>query len=212
MKRFMQNNGNNTGFSDRDPLLLPGARGTIIGWAQNASNNANGITVNGQSTNGSQETMVQAPLDMQFSGPITLPSSVINSQIVHVQQNSPGSIQEPIPETYMMTSGNMTIEYMLPTTAPIQDSQFTLTSSTSPTKNIPMNLGVTSDINHIQSYLYNWQKQSWDAISFSQFSCTVKNAQAYIGPDGRILLHLNNHDTSAVFDKPALQLQGTIAH
>ncbi|WP_126628092.1 hypothetical protein [Dictyobacter alpinus] len=207
-KTFIQNNGNGT--SNRDPLLLSGAGATLIGWAKDLTNNNGAITVNGQTTNGSQETVVQAPLDVNFSGPITFPASFINSQVVSVQQNAPGNVQEPAPGTYMITTGSMTLEYTLPVSGTLKDSAINLTSSAVANRNTIINIGPSIDINHIQSYLYNWQKQSWDAITFSQFSCSVNNAQAYIGPNGRILLHLSNHDTNVVFDKPALVVQGTI--
>ncbi|GHO84685.1 DUF7408 domain-containing protein [Dictyobacter formicarum] len=207
-KRFVV--GNNV--SDRDPLLLSGAPATIIGWANDSSAINGNITVNGQTPNGSQETMVQAPLDVNFTGTIQLPSGVINSQIVHIQQSAPGNIQEPALGTYTMTTGNMTLEYTLPNISKLENSSLTFTSSLSPTKSVGQTIGATTNINHLQSYLYNWQTGNWDSVSFSEFTCTVKSAQSYIGPGGRILLHLSNHDTNAVFDKPVLTLQGTVAH
>ncbi|GCE20273.1 hypothetical protein [Dictyobacter kobayashii] len=177
-KRFMIGNT----VSDHDPLLLSGSTATIIGWAQD-SNALNGtITVNGQDTNGSQETMVQAPLDINFTGNVQIPSSIINSQIVHIQQTAPGNIQEPALGTYMMTTGSITLEYTIPTIAQLENSSLTFTSSVSPTKGSSQTVGITTNINHIQTYLYNWQTGNWDSVSFSEFTCTVKSAQPYVGP------------------------------
>lgn len=207
-KRFVV--GNNV--SDRDPLLLSGAPATIIGWANDSSAINGNITVNGQTPNGSQETMVQAPLNVNFTGTIQLPSGVINSQIVHIQQSSPGNIQEPALGTYTIGTGNITLEYTVPNLSSLENGSLTFTSSLSPTKNIGQTVGATTNINHLQAYLYNWQTGNWDSVSFNEFTCTVKAAQSYIGSGGRILLHLSNHDTTAVFDKPILTLQGTVAH
>jgi hypothetical protein len=75
------------------------------------------------------------------------------------------------------------------------------------------NIGVTSDINHLQAYLYNWQTGNWDSYSFSQFALTIKDAKAYIGPGNRVLLNLNNQSTDQgtfLFDQPELNMNGTI--
>ncbi|GCE06256.1 DUF7408 domain-containing protein [Dictyobacter aurantiacus] len=202
---------NGTSSSDRDPLALAGATATIIGWPQDASSINGDITVNGQTPGGSQETMVQAPLDVRFIGTVQIPSGIINSQIVHIQQNAPGSIQEVSWGTYTMVSSNMTLEYTVPNISKLENSSLAFTSSLSPTRNTGQTVGATTNINHLQAYLYNWQTGNWDSVSFSEFTCTVKSAQSYIGTGGRILLHLSSRDTTAVFDKPTLTLQGTVA-
>ncbi|GCF08880.1 DUF7408 domain-containing protein [Dictyobacter arantiisoli] len=202
--------------SNRDPLLLPGTTATIIGWAQNTGRHDEAVTVNGQITNGSQETLVQAPLNVNYIGAVQIPSSAINSQVVHLEQGSSGSIQEPAPGYYMLSNGSMTIEYSMSGTTKLQNSSLAFSSSNNAinmiTSSNGINAGATTNINRVQTYLYNWRTKTWDPISFSEYACTVSSAQDYIGPDGRVLLHLSNHDGNAIFDKPALEIQGTVTH
>lgn len=208
VKHFMIGNS----MTDRDPLLLPGSLATIIGWSQQPVTANGDITVNGQTANGSQETMVQAPLNVNFTGNIQLPSSIIDSRIVHIQQSQPGNVQEPFPGTYMLNNGSMTLEYTLPQLSNLQNSAFTFTSSVSPVKGMGQSTGTSTNINQVQTYLYNWHTGNWDSVRFREFTCSVKVAQDYVGPGGRVLLNVNNHDTSAVFDKPTLTVQGTVAN
>lgn len=198
--------------SIQDPLLLPGSAATIIGWAPSQLIQNGNITVNGQSTNDTQETLVQAPLDLHLTGNVHIASELINSQIVHIQQNSSGNIQEAAPNIYVLTTGSMTFEYLLPANVQIQNSTLAFTSSANANQIPHQTTGATTNINNLQSYLYNWQTGKWDSITFSGYASSVKAAQPYIGPDNRILLHVSNHDSNAIFDKPALDVQGTVSH
>ena len=75
--------------SSRDPLLLPGAAVTIIGWADAQADPTDALTVNGNTTSGTHDTLIQAPLDLKYAGSLTIPPDLIPGQIVDVQQINP---------------------------------------------------------------------------------------------------------------------------
>ena len=110
----------------------------------------------------------------------------------------------------------MTFEFALPTHLQLQHGNMTLTESSSLTQgNISLGQGTSiTDINHVQVFLYNWQKQIWGRFAFNQFSLSINNAQPYIDRSGRILIQFANQNASqgtAVFGKPSLQLKGLLS-
>jgi len=59
-----------------------------------------------------------------------------------------------------------------------------------------------------------WHTNIWDAISLNQNTFTTKNVSAYIGPTGRVLVQLDNKDSSLgtfLFGKPLINLQGVVS-
>jgi hypothetical protein len=64
--------------------------------------------------------------------------------------------------------------------------------------------------------LYNWQSNSWDIIHLTQSTpFTTQNTQAYLSPDGRMLVQYVNQasDFSEVaFTMPALTVSGIAAN
>ena len=202
----------NTG--SHDPLLLAGAPVTLIGWTQTSADPASNVTINGQALNGTRETIIQAPLDINYTGNVFVPASFVSTQISDIQQEQPGNIQESSPGTYTMTVGSMTFEYALPSTPQLQNIVLSFRASSNPARVPTQNAGTTTDINHMQTYLYNWQTKQWDSVLFNQFALSINNAGAYIGPGNRVLLHLVNQDTTlgtTIFDTPALALQATVS-
>jgi hypothetical protein len=138
---------------------------------------------------------------------------LINTTITHLQQDQNTNIQEAGPGSYTLTTGSMTFEYTLPGIGHLENGSLNFTSNANINKMSAQNIGVTSDINHLQAYLYNWQTGNWDSYSFSQFALTIKDAKAYIGPGNRVLLNLNNQSTDQgtfLFDQPELNMNGTI--
>ena len=200
--------------SARDPLLLPGSPATLIGWTQTPADPASNVTINGQTLNGTRETLIQAPLNINYTGNIRIPASFVTSQIADVQQEQNGSIQESSPGTYTMTVGSMTFEYTLPGTSRLQKSALTFRASSNPARVSTQSASTTTDINHIQSYLYNWQTKKWDGVLFSQFALSIGDANSYIGPGNRVLLNLANPDATlgtTIFDTPTLEMQATVS-
>ncbi|MBA2677147.1 MAG: hypothetical protein H0U76_01930 [Ktedonobacteraceae bacterium] len=200
--------------SAHDPLLLTGSPVTLIGWTQTPADPASNVTINGQTLNGTRETLIQAPLDISYSGNIRIPTSFVASQISDLQQEQNGSIQEASPGTYTMTVGSMTFEYTLPGTPQLQKSALSFRASSNPARVSTQNAGTTTDINHIQTGLYNWKTKQWDSISFNQFVLSVSDANSYIGPGNRVLLNLTNPDANlgtTIFDTPTLEMQATVS-
>ncbi len=213
-------NGPLTQASSRDPLLVPGASATFIAWASPFADATDTIAVKGSRIANAQEAFIQAPLDVSFTDPSTqtvnIPSDVIQSQLVAVQgQNA----QMQSPGVYTMNTGSMTFELSLPGSVTLQNSSVTLTepSDLIQGNGIPIGQGINSvvDVNHMQTYLYNWQKSSWDRFTFNQFVLTINNAQPYIDASGRVLAQFTNPNAAlgtAVFGKPLLQLKGLLAN
>ena len=210
--------------SSRDPLLLNGAPITLFGWIKDPNalsalnQTGSDVTINGQVANGTHELLVQAPLDVSYQGAVSITPSLVNSEITHLQQDQSTNIQEPVQGTYTMTTGSMTFEYSVPGAPQVQNGELSFTANANNPGMPPstvQNAGNSSDINHLQAYLYNWHTGNWDAVTFNQFALTVKKAQAYIGPGNRILLSLNNQDSSlgtVLFNRPDLTINGTFVH
>src|SRR5207248_5971156 len=153
-----------------DPLLVAGSAATLIGWADPSSqstNTINNVTVNGTSPSGLQETLVQAPLNVIFSGTLNLPPDFITGQIINVQGNS---VQIQPTGAYTLTTGNLTFEFTVPTK--LQVSNLTISEPSNLSQGTPTLPGAGSvvDANHLQASLYNWQAGSWDTITLNNFS------------------------------------------
>ncbi len=210
-------NGPSTQVNSRDPLLVPGSPATFIGWIAPTSHASNAVDITGSRIAGTQETFLQAPLNVNFSDPanqsVNVPSDMIASQLIDAQTQS---AQTQSPGVYTLNGGSMTFEFALPTNLQMQSGNITLTEPSSLIQgNIPFGQGITSiiDVNHIRIFLYNWQKQTWDRFSFNQFSLSINNAQSYIDSNGRIVMQFANQNASqgtAVFSKPSLQLRGLL--
>ena len=194
-----------------DPLLIAGVPATLIGWAnpQQASNINNDITINGASTSGIDETMIQAPLHVNFSGMLNLPPTLLNGEVVDVEGNN---VQSLAPGIYSLSAGNMTFEFVLPDAGHIQSGNLTMTEPANVTQvanpgGAPVNDGSQS------AMLYNWRAHAWDTIAFQVQTFTTGNTGAYIGPGGRVLVQFGNTNTSSsttVFGKPSLTLEGVV--
>ena len=200
---------------ERDPLLLAGAPATLIGWADNQTEGNNKVTINGNPAAGTQETLVQAPLDINFSGSVNLPSTLVTGQLVDVQ-NQGNNILLQYPGIYTMTTGSMTFEFTLPNIPKLQASSMAISEPANILKGSAGQSGTQApgDVNHLNAYLYNWQTSAWDSQSFSQYTLSVANAQPYVNAQGRVLLQFANQDSllgTTLLSRPALQLQGTVS-
>lgn len=203
-----------------DPLLLPGAPATLIGWADRLPDGESNATVNGSYTTKSQEVLVQAPLDVNFSGDVNVPSSLITSRVVDIQ-NQGNNLQMSVPGVYQMATGNantgsITFEYALSGGSGLHANTISLVDPLNgafgPVGPAPSGQQLTID--HLQASLYNWQTGKWDSFTFNQAALSVNNAQPYVGPDGRILLQLadqNDTQGTIIFSKPQIQLQGSVS-
>ncbi|MBO0778857.1 MAG: hypothetical protein J2P37_08530 [Ktedonobacteraceae bacterium] len=215
-KQVLYNNGN--GFSminGRDPLLLPNAPATLIGWADRTPDGTTPVTINGSSTSQTQDAFIQAPLDMSYSGTLALPPAFATSQLVDVQGQGT-DLQSVYPGIYLLGgSSALTFEYTLPAIPNPQSGSLTISEPSNLLNNIGTNSGTTInagtvDLFHV--YLYNWKTGSWDAFSFTQSTFTVNDVRPYIGPGGRLLLQVANQANNQgqnVTIRPWLELHAT---
>jgi len=195
-----------TGATDHDPLLVPGSPATFIGWAQNPPDFAANVSVNDINPTGFNETLIQAPLDVNLAGSLNFPPNFIEGHLIDAEGNN---IETPLPGVYTISTGKVTFEYNVPDIANLQINGLTITEP----DNIITQVGRSVDAGSLPFRLYNWHSGSWDAISLDQSTFTTNNSSAYIGPAGRILLQLANKDNSLgifVFGKPLLNLQGVV--
>jgi len=192
--------------NDNDPLLVPGATATLIGWAAKPLDSTNNVMVNGISPMGLHETLVRAPLTVNLSGTLNLPPYFIAGHLIDVEGNN---VQAQFPGIYAMTTGSMTFEFAIPNLANLLVTGFTITE---PTNALQPGLGaVAANGNPLPLRLYNWHTATWDSIVLKQGSFTTNKVAAYIDPGGRVLLQLANQDTSlgtTIFSTPSMNLQG----
>jgi hypothetical protein len=193
-----------------DPLLVPGAPATLIGWADSPTGNS-AVTINGATPSGLSETLVQTPLDLTFSGALNLPLNYVSGQLVDVQSKS-NNVQLQAPGIYVLATGSMTFEFVLPTSH-LQVSNMTIAEPSTLQQMVPTGgSGGPTDVNHMHVFLYNWQAKSWDAYTMQNYSFSVDNTAPYIGPNGRVLVQFLNTDStlgSVLLAKPSLDVQGS---
>ena len=181
------------------------------------------ITINNGTAPGTQESLIQAPLNLHFTGTVDVPPSLSTGQIIDVQ---PGPNRSNWPQAagagiYSLTTGSMTFEIQLPVTgnfqnggAPVLTFTEVTTQSQSPYYTNPGENGPITDANGMSVSLYNWQNNTWDSETFNAYTFDVNDAQRYITPDGRILIQFSNSknpQTTAYFTTPGVELKATIA-
>lgn len=198
-----------TATTNNDPLLVPGSPATLIGWAENPLDSTDSVTINDTHPAGLHETLIQAPLSVNLAGPLDLPPDFVAGRLINVDGNN---AQLLFPDIYTISTGSMTFEYVVPNAGNLQVNGITITE--------PPNLSLISqgitvpDAGTLPFRLYNWHTNTWDALSLNQNTFTTNNVSAYIGPTGRVLVQLNNKDSSLgtfVFAKPLINLQGVVS-
>ncbi len=192
---------------DTDPLLLNGAP-TLIGWATSPLDGANDVTVNGVTPNGLHETLVQAPLSLNFAGRLNVPPGLISGSVV-AQQDS--DVETTTPGVYSLTTGSVTFEFALPGISPIAVGSVTIHEPSALATPATATQGPGSISNQAQASLYNWQTRTWDTITLTNGSFTTDNAAVYIGAVGRVLLQVASKQPGSLllFSKPSLSLGGS---
>lgn len=180
-----------------DPLLVGGAPATLIGWADQPLEAAHDVTIDGASPGGTHESLVQLPLNIGFSGQLTLPPGLIPGQVTDAQGAGVGIVS---PAIYTMKTGSITFEFTLPSVDTAQVNSLTITESFIGQPGVPTGTRVR---------LYNWVTSSWDTIALNNHAFTTANTRAYTNTDGRILLQVANQNATLgtlLFSKPLLGL------
>ena len=106
---------------------------------------------------------------------------------------------------YTINTGSITFEFTLPGAENSQMNKLTISTPV-----VVQNTG----INQMQARLYNWNTNSWDAITLNNNSFTTTNIKAYTSSDGRVLLQVINQNASQkstlYFGKPSLSLNNAV--
>lgn len=200
------NGGISSTVNNNDPLLIASSPATLIGWAVRPTDIPTDVTINGSNPPGFQETLVQAGLNVNYSGTVNLPNDFLTGHLIDVQgknvQIQPGG-------AYIMTTGSMTFEFTVPESTELLVNNVTIYMPSNLAQ--PSSLAgsmTTGDATELQAYLYNWRTGSWDGFSLSGFTFATSSAGAYIGPGGRVLLQLANQSNNLTifFGKPSLNL------
>jgi hypothetical protein len=185
----------------RDPLLINGAPATLIAWADQAVTATNDITINGASAAGTHDILLQVPLNVDFSASSSLPPDLIYGQAINVQGNE---VHITSPDVYTINKGSITFEFPFPYANNLQINTMTI--------NVPV-LAQSTVIKNVQGHLYNWDRGSWDAITFKDLTFTTANTKAYTSSSGRLLLQIANQSAyqgALLLGKPYLSLNNTV--
>ena len=193
---------------DTDPLLLNGAP-TLIGWAASPLDSANDVSVNGATPNGTHETLVQAPLSLNFTGTLNVPPGVLSGSVVGEQDSD---VEATTPGMYSLTTGSVTFEFALPSIPATGIMNMTIHEPSALATSATATQGPGEIPDQAQASLYNWQQQEWDTITLANGVFTTHNPAAYIS-DGRVLLQITDKQPGSLllFSKPSLILSGHVS-
>ena len=197
-----------------DPLLLSDSGATLIGWSDHLPAASSKVSINGLAPNGVQESLVQAPLNVDYAGSLNNTSSLVMGQLVNVESQG-NNVQSQFSGIYTLSTGSMTFEFALPYGAKLQANALTISENTNLANGIaPGGANNTGDLSHVHTYLYNWRTGHWDAVSFNQSTLTISKGQDYTNAQGRVLMQIANQDASQgtiVVTKPVLQVKGNVS-
>lgn len=198
----------------QDPLLLSDADATFIGWADSQPNISSKVSINGLPSSGVQESLVQAPMDVNYEGALNKASSLLPGQLVDVQTQG-SNIQSQFAGIYTLSTGSMTFEFTLPYGPRLRATSLTISENPNLANGLATGggTGAIGDLSHVQTYLYNWHTGNWDIVNFNQNTLLISKAQNYANAQGRVLMQIANQDSSLgqiVVTRPILQLQGNV--
>ncbi|GAC1357380.1 MAG: hypothetical protein NVS2B12_05570 [Ktedonobacteraceae bacterium] len=195
--------------NDYDPLLVPGASATLIGWADQQIDELQQTTINGMSPQGQHLNFLQMPLSVNFSGQLNVPQDFIAGDIVAISSYDAGAI---LPGAYSLSTGSITFELTLPDTTHMHIDSATVTVPDLVAHPSGPGSGSNRHSSNIQIQLYNWETQDWDIVKFNQDMFTSTDPALYTGPYGRILVQIASQDTNQIyFGKPTLSLNGNVS-
>ncbi len=193
-----------------EPLLLPGASATLIGWADASLPGIDDVTINGSPPTGQHEKLVQMPLTINVgtSSPASTSSISTGSIRGHLIDIESYDAQLVLPGIYTMGHGYLTFEFSLPIAPNSRATGLTIAQPDLLASGPP---GSAGDSSHLQARLYNWQTSLWDSIALNSDILSTAGVQAYIGPGGRVLMQVSSQSSfrgNVYFGVPALSLLG----
>lgn len=193
----------NPSMNTYEPLLLNNTPATLIGWANKSL--TTDTTINGWHPPGRSDNFIQMPLNISVANASQLPASMISGQVINVDSYD---AEQTLSGIYTMMSGTITFELTMPDTDRALPHGLTLNEPDLWAN--PFGPGTPVNGGHMRAKLYNWLTNSWNTITFKQDSSTITNMDAYVGPNGRILLQLTNQDETLgklYFGKPSLSFR-----
>lgn len=193
--------------NDYDPLLIPGAQATFIGWSDQPLTGLQAPSVNNQIPQGQHISLVQLPLAIQFAGRITIPPDTITGNVIDINSYDVGAI---LPGAYTLLTGNVRFELPLPTASHLAIDSITITIPDLLVHPSGSNSGSSNQTSKIEAKLYNWSQQKWESIRISDNDTfTSTNPDPYTGPNGRILVQVGSKNAVQIyFGKPTLTIIG----
>jgi len=192
--------------NDYDPLLIPGASATLIGWADQQIDELQQATINGVTPQGLHTNFLQMPLNINLTGRLNVPQDFITGNIVAISSYDAGAI---LPGAYSLSTGSITFELTLPNTTRMDINSATITVPDLVAHPSGPGSGSSIHNSNIEVQIYNWDTQVWDIIKFDQDMFTTTTPEVYAGPYGRILVQVTSQDTNQIyFGKPTLNLKG----
>jgi hypothetical protein len=194
----------NPNLNDYEPLLVPGAQATLIGWADQSV--TDDVTINGWHPIGRHDNFVQMPLNITIDGSSHIPTDFILGRAV---DSTSFDAELTLSGIYTMSVDSLTFELTVPTTHYIPIKTFTLTVPDLWANPFGVGSG-GSNPSHLQALLFNWQTNTWDTVPLTAAGTfTTTNIEAYMGPAEQVLLQVANKDISMgklYFGKPSLTL------
>lgn len=202
---FHPNNGS-------DPLLLAGVPATLLAWTDQPVDGSNDITMNTVRPHGLHDNLLQVPamLALDASSTHIVPDTIAG----HVVSTQGGNVVYALPNVYSLGGGSgITFEFTLTSAVDAVQAlhavQFVVASANAtpqtaqtPGKSAKLNVSLM-----LQAQLYNWQTKTWERLSVNNGRIALSQAQPYVGPNGRVLLQVNNQDAASsllLVSKPAL--------
>jgi hypothetical protein len=190
----------NTANTSYDPLLLPGATATLIGWTDQQIDGTDTMTINGTHPGGRHDGFVQMPISLSMDSLADIPVGFVTGNTVDLQNSQ---AQFLLPGIYSLSSASLLFEFTLSGAPKAEHENVNI--------KIPVQWeqlsGQLLTGSSIQTHLYNWHTASWESVPELQGIITVANPMAYTGAGQQILLEITNPDNTAgplIFGKPSL--------
>lgn len=192
-------------YNGSDPLLLPNASATILAWADQPLDGTNEITINGIYPHGLHDNLLQVPCSLTIATPAQALPDTFTGHVIATQGSGASLV---FPDVYTLpASSGMTFEFTLPDSTIAQLTGLRVSAPHYVYKESPPSfIQPTSTL--LQAKIYNWHSSAWEPLDLAA-SVNQVQAQAYVGPNGRILVQLTNQSTASdilFVSKPSLAL------
>lgn len=187
-----------------DPLLIPGAQATVMGWADQPIAGLDDETINSTHIDGQHMSFIQMPLNLDISQQPDLPQDFITGEVIDVQGYDAQAI---LPGIYSLTTGNMTFGLSLPSSLSSTVKNLTITVPDLLAHPSGPGTGLATTTISMNVRIYNWSTKHWEIQHLTRDAFTVKNLVAYTGPQGHVLVLVSNENFNQIyFGAPSLSM------